>query len=88
VLKPFTDKANAVRGTDYTVTIYLLIARDCNVEGWFYSIYVSVCVTVYMCVSANGHKAVFKTQYLPTATILQEFNKLCQEHDLKKPAQQ
>lgn len=36
----------------------------------------------------NGHKAVFKTQYLPTATILQEFNRLCQEHDVKKAANQ
>jgi len=46
--------------------------------------YIGVC----LCSSANGHKAVFKTQYLPTATILQEFNRLCQEHDIKKAAQQ
>jgi len=37
-------------------------------------------------VLVNGHKAVFKTQYLQTATILQEFNRLCQEHDVKRAA--
>jgi len=44
--------------------------------------------TTLLCVTADGHKAVFKTQYLPTETVLKEFNRLCAEHDLQKAVKQ
>jgi len=53
--------------------------------------YMTCCRVITLCVVrvlADGHKAVFKTQYLPASTILQEFNRLCQEHDLQKAAAQ
>jgi len=39
---------------------------------------------VCVCVVADGHKAVFKTQYLAIEMILQEFNRLCRERDPPK----
>jgi len=51
-----------------------------------YTAYVIFYIGIIVCVLADGHKAVFKTHYLPAGKILQEFNRLCHEHDLKKAA--
>ena len=49
---------------------------------------VALIIVLFVCVLADGHKAVFKTQFLPAGKILEEFNRLCQRHDMKKAAAQ
>lgn len=83
IFNPFHERVKSIRETHFQMSVPK--RRRSNVQCVLkVDVRSEHCDPQMEVMFTDGHKALFKTQYLPTATILQEFNRLCTFHDLQK----